>query len=188
LLTATEDKNHHSILEWNDYDGYLFRLDHYDIHRYINGEFDKTFSDILTSYYTDEDILLSDQTLSVDYRIAAISHAIYGTDKNERDTAFSNIAPLKRLRNDIWFPNAFSPSGSNKIFRPVYSGLAVETYEFTIFNRYGAVIYQTVEPGGGWNGKINGITAVSGGYGYMLKIKLKNGDRIERRGSMLLIN
>jgi gliding motility-associated-like protein len=188
LLTAIEDKDHHAILDWNNYNGYLFGLYYYAIDRYINGELDKTFFDILTPYYTDNDILLSDQTLSVDYRVAAISHAAYGIGKNERDTAFSNIATLKRLRSDIWFPNAFSPSGSNRVFRPVYSGLAVETYEFVIFDRYGAAIYQTAEPGGGWNGKINGVTAASGGYGYMLKIKLKNGDRIERRGSVLLIN
>ena len=186
LLTSSEDENHHAILEWNTYDGFLSELDRYIIHRYVNNEFDNTFSVMISAtYFVDTDILLSDQTLSFDYRVAAVSRLM---NENKRDTAFSNMARMKRLRNDIWFPNAFSPSGSNKIFRPVYSGLDVDTYEFTIFNRFGSAIYQTTEHGGGWNGKINGVTATSEGYGYMLKIKLKNGDRIERRGSMLLIN
>lgn len=186
LLTATETEEHHATLEWNDYDGYLLGLDHYIIYRYINNEIDATFSIITTStYFDDTDPQLTDQTLTVAYRVAAVSRR---NAVNPCDTAFSNIAPLKRLKNDIWFPNAFSPMGGNKVFRPVYSGLDVEVYEFTIFDRYGAAIYQTNEPGGGWNGRINGAIASVGGYGYMLKIKLKNGDRIERRGSMILVN
>ena len=185
-LTAMEDENNYAFLEWNEYDGYLSGLNHYIIHRYINDSLDYTFQITTNSLsYNDMDLQLSDQTLSFAYRVAAVGNAY---NMNAPDTAFSNIAPLKRLQMDIWFPNAFSPTGSNKIFRPIYSGMEVETYEFTIFDRYGAAIYQTVEPGGGWDGKINGVVATAGGYGYMLKIKAKNGDRIERRGSMVLIN
>jgi len=188
LLTATEDENHYATLEWNNYDGFMTELDHYVIHRYINGEFDNVFAVTTTSNsFTDINIHLSNPMLSFAYRITAVSNR-YKNELNKRDTALSNIAPLKRLKSDIWFPNAFSPAGSNKIFRPVFSGIEVETYDFTIFDRYGAVIYRTTEPGGGWDGRVNGVVATSGGYGYMLKIKLKNGDRVERRGSMLLVN
>ncbi|MDR2972006.1 MAG: gliding motility-associated C-terminal domain-containing protein [Bacteroidales bacterium] len=187
LLTATEDENHHANLEWNHYDGFLTELDYYIIHRYINDELDNTFSaTIRSNFFTDINMRIANQALTFAYRITAISNP-YNNDYSKIDTAFSNIAPLKRLDSDVWFPNAFAPMGGNKIFRPIYSGIEVETYEFTIFDRYGAAIYQTTEPGGGWDGKINGSVAASGGYGYMLKIKLKNGDRIERRGSMLLV-
>jgi len=186
LLKAEEDKNHQAIIEWNDYDGYLYGLDRYVLHRYINNELDNAFAMALkTNSFTDVSMLLEDQTLSFAYRITAISNA---DETGKCDTSYSNIAPLKRQQSDIRFPNAFTPAGNNRIFRPIYSGLEVETYEFTIFNRYGGAIYQTTEPGGGWDGKINGNIAASGGYGYMLKIKLKNGDRIERRGSVLLLH
>jgi len=188
LLAATEDENHYAALEWNDYNGFMSEFDHYVIHRYINGEFDDAFAvTTRANSFTDINIQLSDLTLSFAYRITAVSNR-YKNELHKRDTALSNIAPLKRLKSDIWFPNAFSPMGSNKIFRPVFSGIEVETYEFTIFDRYGAAIYRTTEPGGGWDGRVNGAVATSGGYGYMLKIKLKNGDRVERRGSMILVN
>ncbi|MCL2042067.1 MAG: gliding motility-associated C-terminal domain-containing protein [Bacteroidales bacterium] len=189
LLTAKEEENHHATLQWNDYDGFRFGLDHYVIHRYVNGEFDHAFSIITnTNSFTDTDLLLFDQSLSFAYRVAAVS--LFGNYQSQSDTSFSNIALLKRLKSDIWFPNAFAPAGSNKIFRPIYGGLGieVEAYELTIFDRYGAAIYQTTEPGGGWDGKINGAIAATGGYGYLLKMKTKNGDRIERRGSVLLVN
>jgi gliding motility-associated-like protein len=187
LLTATEDENHHANLEWNEYEGYLSGLDYYVIHRYVDNVFDNTFY-ITTKNgsYTDTNMQIANPAISFAYRVAAISNP-HNNDLSKRDTSFSNIAPLKRLKSDVWFPNAFAPMGGNRIFRPIYSGIEVDTYEFTIFDRYGAVIYQTTEPGGGWNGKVNGATATSGGYGYMLKMKLKNGDRIERRGSVLLV-
>ena len=191
-LSAKEDENHQALIAWNDYDGYLLGLDRYVLHRYINNELDNSFSMALkTNSFTDISMKLEDQTLSFAYRISAISNA---DEHGKCDTSYSNIAPLKRLKSDIRFPNAFTPAGSNKIFRPIYSGLEVESYEFTIFNRYGGAIYQTTEPGGGWDGKINGNIAPAGGYGYMLKMKLKkdngddSGDRIERRGSMLLLH
>ena len=187
LLTAKEDENHYANLEWNHYDGYFTELDYYIIHRYINNEFDNSFFvTTRTNFFTDMNTRIANPALSFAYRITAISNA-YNNDYDKRDTAFSNIAQLKRLKSDVWFPNAFTPTGGNKIFRPIYNNMEVESYEFTIFNRYGAAIYQTTEPGGGWDGKVNGSVAASGGYGYMLKIKLKNGDRIERRGSMLLV-
>jgi gliding motility-associated-like protein len=187
FLTAKEDENRYAMLEWNDYDGFLYGLDHYLIHRYVNGELDNTFSvPINSNSFTDINLHLSDMTLSFAYRITAIGNP-YTDDPSDRDMAFSNIAPLKRFQSDVWFPNAFTPTGSNPIFRPVFSGIEIDTYVFTIFDRHGAAIYQTTEPGGGWDGRINGSVAAAGGYGYMLKIKLKNGDRVERRGSMLLV-
>jgi gliding motility-associated-like protein len=185
LLKAVEDENHHANIEWNNYDGYMSGLEFYVIHRYINGEHDNTFY-VTTKInsYTDTNVRIANPALSFAYRVAAVSNPY----DNKIDTAYSNIAPLERLESDVWFPNAFAPMGSNKVFRPIYSDMdKVKTYEFTIFNRYGATIYQTTEPGGGWDGKVNGSVAASGGYGYMLKIKLENGDRIERRGSVLLV-
>jgi gliding motility-associated-like protein len=187
LLTAKEDENHHAVLNWNDYEGYNTGIAHYLVYRFVNDEVDRYYI-ATTNSFTDTDSRLSNRGTLFSYRISAIS---IPTMTNIRDTAFSNIAPLKRLKSDVWFPNAFSPAGrNNKIFRPIYSEteIEVETYELTIFNRYGAVIFQTTEPKGGWDGRIDGVIATSGGYGYMLKLKTKTGDRIERRGSMLLVN
>jgi len=185
LLKAKEDPNTHANLEWNTYDGFQAEIDHYIVRRYINEEIDREFITTSTSY-NDTDLRLMNLGFLFSYRITAVSSPSF---TNIRDTAYSNIAPLRRLKSDIWFPNAFTPAGNNKIFRPIYGNeIEVETYELTIFDRYGAVIFRTTEPKGGWNGRISGSIASAGGYGYMLKITTKAGDRIERRGSMLLIN
>jgi len=56
----------------------------------------------------------------------------------------------------FWIPNAFTPDENNlnDIFRPVTIG--VSNYSFTIFDRWGHVIFESDDLSKGWDGKFKG--------------------------------
>ncbi|MEO5585728.1 MAG: gliding motility-associated C-terminal domain-containing protein, partial [Flavobacteriales bacterium] len=66
---------------------------------------------------------------------------------------------------EVYIPNAFTPDGDdiNDSFAPVVSE-PVRSWSFSIFNRWGAMIFSTEVPGAGWDGKVNGVEAPVGIY------------------------
>jgi gliding motility-associated-like protein len=54
----------------------------------------------------------------------------------------------------VYVPNAFTPDGNgvNDAFRPIVRGMAEEDHQFTIFDRWGQVVFDSTNPLEGWNG------------------------------------
>lgn len=74
--------------------------------------------------------------------------------------------------NTFYVPNAFVPAGINKIFKPV-GNISPETdYYFTIYNRWGELVFETRNADIGWDGTHNGKLVIPGVYVYYIKVKL----------------
>lgn len=90
-----------------------------------------------------------------------------------------------------YIPNTFTPDGDalNNIFTPVFtSGFDPQSYHLTIFNRWGEVIFESYDPKGGWDGKIDIYDAPEGTYIYAIDFKTVNTDEILKvTGHVLLI-
>jgi gliding motility-associated-like protein len=90
--------------------------------------------------------------------------------------------------SQLHFPNAFTPDGDgiNDLFGPV--GYQLEQVEFSIYDRWGAVVFTTNAPGRGWDGRFaNGTPAPTGVYVYTFRAK---GERLTQRegyGSVTLL-
>lgn len=57
----------------------------------------------------------------------------------------------------FWIPNSFTPGnndGLNDVFKPIVIG--VEDYQFSIYNRWGELIYKTNDTESGWDGTFKG--------------------------------
>ncbi len=71
-------------------------------------------------------------------------------------------------------PGAFTPNGDgiNDLFLPLLKpDCELNTFEFTIYNRYGNKIFFSGTPGNGWNGAYpNQALAENGVYTYLLKL------------------
>lgn len=74
----------------------------------------------------------------------------------------------------FFMPNAFSPNkdGRNDFFRPVSKGVMV--FNMQIFNRWGALLFQTNDPHKGWDGRLNGAIQPIGTYVYLVNYGLFN--------------
>lgn len=90
-----------------------------------------------------------------------------------------------------YVPNTFTPDGDacNNIFRPVFtSGYDPKSYHLFIYNRWGEVIFESLDPESGWDGTMNYMKSPEGIYTYKIDFKSLNTDDIHTiNGSVLLM-
>ena len=89
---------------------------------------------------------------------------------------------------EIYVPNAFTPNGDtdNDILRAKPIGIRTFQY-FTVYNRWGKMIFTTTDYLKGWDGKVQGMEQSTGTYVWIAQgIDLK-GRTIKRKGTTILI-
>jgi gliding motility-associated-like protein len=73
----------------------------------------------------------------------------------------------------IYPPNAFSPNAlkeADREFRLHHPGIEEKGYHLFIFSRWGEIIFESLSPLKGWDGKLqNGQNAESGVYVWVLE-------------------
>lgn len=80
-----------------------------------------------------------------------------------------------------YIPNSFTPDGDalNNLFTPVFSsGFDPQSFHMTVLNRWGQIIFESYDPSGGWDGKIDIYDAAEGTYVYSIDFKTLNTDEI----------
>ncbi len=99
---------------------------------------------------------------------------------------------IKVLDGLVFFvPNSFTPDGSgfNETFTPIMtSGFDIYTYQLTIFNRWGEILFISKDPQVGWDGTYNGESLIMGTYLWQIDYYLISTDEgITERGTVNLI-
>ena len=88
---------------------------------------------------------------------------------------------------DFPLPNAFTPNGDSK---NDCFGIAkwghVTNLKFSIFNRWGELVFSKSNPSDCWDGRINGEMQSTAGYVYLITA-ITNLGRVERKGMIMLI-
>ncbi len=89
---------------------------------------------------------------------------------------------------EILVPSAFTPNGDGKndVIRPITQGI-VKLNFFSIYNRFGQLLYTVNEVGKGWDGVFNGVNQPSGTYVYQTEGTDYLGNKIFRKGTVVLI-
>lgn len=92
---------------------------------------------------------------------------------------------------ELYVPNAFTPDGDqyNNSFIPRGFGISEKGYEFSIYNRWGDLIFQTQDLYQSWDGTIRSqrINAQDGVYTWVVKFQDELGRRYEREGHVSLL-
>ncbi len=92
------------------------------------------------------------------------------------------------LPPDLYVPSAFTPSGdrNNDLFRPI--ALGIKSLEsFSIYNRWGILLYKTSKIGDGWDGKYKGIMQDAGTFVWQANATDYKNKKIFRKGTVILI-
>lgn len=89
---------------------------------------------------------------------------------------------------NYYVPNSFTPNadGLNDIFRAIPAGIASTEY-FRIYDRYGKLIFETNRFMRGWDGNFQGRKQPNGTYVWIVKGTDKFGNKIEKKGTVILI-
>lgn len=117
----------------------------------------------------------NDITYSV---IAETRHGCIATDDIQ-------IKVLKSI--DIYVPNAFTPNndGLNDILKAIPAGIK-NFIGFSIWNRWGQLVFTTSDPNTGWNGLWKN-SLQDGVFVWVAEAIDYNGNKISRKGTVLLI-
>jgi gliding motility-associated-like protein len=85
-------------------------------------------------------------------------------------------------------PNAFSPNGdgfNDDIY--ILTHDIAELLEYSIFNRYGELVFTTTNIATGWNGTVEGKEAEMGTYIYLVRAYDFGGNFVQRQGNIVLV-
>ena len=109
----------------------------------------------------------------------------------ENDFGCKDISSKKvNVRPEFTFytPEVFSPNNDdlNDTFIPKGLGWDMSQYELSIYDRWGAQIFNTKRPEEGWNGKVNGNTVQDGTYVWQVLVSDVFHVRHEFTGQVLL--
>jgi gliding motility-associated-like protein len=89
---------------------------------------------------------------------------------------------------DILVPTGFTPNGDGKndLSMPVLLGITKLKY-FSIYNRWGQLLFTTTEENKGWDGTFGGVPQASGTYVYQTSGVDFLGNVVFRKGTVVLI-
>jgi gliding motility-associated-like protein len=86
---------------------------------------------------------------------------------------------LNRADDEIiyYVPNTFTPNGDehNNVFNPVFvCGYDPLEYRFDVYDRWGEIVFTSLDSKTGWDGSYRGLPAKEGVFGWKLEYKAEN--------------
>ncbi len=99
----------------------------------------------------------------------------------------TNITQYVRNCNTLYIPNAFIPNSNTNIFKPYGKILSNAEYIFSIYNRWGQLIFETNDPEKGWDGTFKGDLVPIGVYIYHVRMYNKIADSFETTGTVTVL-
>jgi gliding motility-associated-like protein len=88
---------------------------------------------------------------------------------------------------DIYVPNAFTPNGDNQNDKVFVRGNNITELYFTIYNRWGEMVFETRNQSEGWDGTYNNMKADPGVFVYYLKATCPGHEEYFKKGNITLI-
>ncbi|NOT51519.1 MAG: T9SS type B sorting domain-containing protein [Chitinophagaceae bacterium] len=103
------------------------------------------------------------------------------------DSAFVTVRVFK-TNPSVFVPTAFTPNGDglNDVVRPIAVGMRRIIY-FSIYNRWGELVFTTTENKRGWDGRINGYLQSSNVFVWMVSAEDYLGKHYFQKGTVTLI-
>ena len=95
---------------------------------------------------------------------------------------------LYKVKADLYVPTAFTPNGDglNDILKPLALGLK-SIDAFMVYNRWGQLLFSTTDIGVGWDGTFGGAEQSPGTYVWYAKGTDYKNNKLERKGTAVLI-
>jgi gliding motility-associated-like protein len=182
-MIADLANNNNVELTWNSYNGWAIGVNHYEVEKYDSeGNLIESTDTGVSTSFTDSNITTDPNQIFL-YRILAISKD--GT-----------VLPLPSISNsetiiknpNLTHPTAFVPNSqieANQTFRVL--GSYIDQYELRIFNRWGELLFESLDKDLGWDGSYNGQKMPEGTYVFVAKIIDFAGRKFEYGGTLVLL-
>lgn len=101
------------------------------------------------------------------------------------DTSCQSVSVTINSTLDV--PNAFTPNGDGTNDRIYVRGFGIAQMTWTIYNRWGQVVYKGTDPAEGWDGTYQGRLQPQDVYHYTLIVQFSNKERATKKGDITLL-
>ncbi len=90
-------------------------------------------------------------------------------------TASAVILVTVNTTAEVYVPNVFSPNGDsfNDLFQ-LQTNQSLQNFELRIFDRWGGLLFESTDPGFGWDGTASGKQMNPGVYAYFIRFDVVN--------------
>lgn len=186
-LEAFNDNKFINTINFNDYEGWFWSgVKKYNIYRIVDNMVDpipivelqygsNSFDDDISNLIVSEG--------DFKYYVEAIEDMNY---LNFSDTSRSNIYRIIQPSR-IFMANSFSPKGYNSKFKPIIVFTVTDDYEFTVYNRWGMLIFTTNNIYDEWDGTYKGEYVPGGVYVYVVKYQNSRHKYNEKIGTVTVL-
>ena len=102
--------------------------------------------------------------------------------------SYSDTYTITVSESDLKCPNVFSPGTSseiNDVWKVSYKSLV--DFHCWIYNRWGNLVYEYTDPGGGWDGYYRGKLVDTGVYYYVITATGSDGRKWNKRGDINIL-
>ena len=101
---------------------------------------------------------------------------------------FGSPAKVKFAAINIYVPRVFTPNGDgvNDVLKPILVGISTFHY-FSVYNRWGNLIYTTEDPNQGWDGKFKGVAQPVETYLWVGEGIDTEGNKVVQKGMVSLV-
>jgi gliding motility-associated-like protein len=187
LLNVASGEDLVNDLSWNAYESWDAGVAGYRVYRRI-GEGSAAQQVGQTGpgelVYSDDVSSLAGGSGRISYFVEAYEGP--GNQFGFEDAARSNEV-LADVMERVFVPNAIAPNGTNNRLKPVGTFIGEENYLFSLYNRWGQLVFETYNPSDAWDGRYNGKFVESGVYVYLLRFTSATGENILRKGTVAVI-
>jgi gliding motility-associated-like protein len=182
-LRGTQNDDDFSVfLEFTEYLGWDNGVDFYEIYRKVNNETNFELVGSVAGNAGDLSFAVpgAEEVFRQCFRIKAYELS------GEEEISWSNEICFFFTPN-VYVPTAFTPNKDNLNDGFIPVAVAVDSFAFQIFNRWGEQVFYTEDKEESWLGDYQGQPAPAGVYGYLLYFTDYNGREFVKTGTIHLI-
>lgn len=131
---------------------------------------------------------ISNPVAKISSNIDSIRYKVYITDNIGCLDSASILVKIFRTNPQIFVPTGFTPNGDglNDVLKPIAVGVDRIEY-FSVYNRWGQLVFTTTINGKGWDGTIGGKPQTTNTFVWMVKAVDYTGKPIFQKGTSTLI-
>ncbi len=128
-----------------------------------------------------------DTTVKHLYKISGTFNTCLVTYNNANCSDTSCQSLTITIVNGIDVANAFSPNGDGQNDRIFMRGYGVSKMTWSIYNRWGILVYSGTNPNEGWDGTYQGKLQPQDVYHYTLVVEFSSKERVIKKGDITLL-
>jgi gliding motility-associated-like protein len=191
LTVVSNTKQEQNELSWTAYIGFQAGVREYAIYRSVDGVSNPiriaTIPTLGESSFTYIDNVSAETEGTGAYHYYIEANENGGNTFGFKDNSFSNSIKAYQLPT-IYIPNSFIPEGEyNTSFIPVTTFINNEPYTFSVYDRWGAIVFSTHDKYKAWDGTSNNRLCEMGVYVYVVEYQSARGLDYIKKGTLVLM-